>query len=132
MALKSKSLWIKVVALALVSPVCAIPSLFIVAIIVSVIPAPQSFDVWFEGEPFVRSIGFAVFTAILSVDSVLRAFYVTLPLLFAGAFGLLSLNIGIQSAGARFLITTLSVGLLYVVLVYAGVYVGWLAEPSWT
>jgi len=132
MVLKSKNQWIKAIALLLASPVFAIPSLFIIAIIASAIPPPESVDVWLDSSPFKRSVGVAVFTAILSVDSMLRAFYISLPLLLAGAFVLLSLNIGIRTVQSRISLAALCMGLLYVVLFYGGVYAGWLEEPSWT
>ena len=52
--------------------------------------------------------------------------------LAAGAFALLRTDLGYRRGSVRLLITSNCMGLLYVVLFLAGMYLGWLDEPFWT
>jgi len=124
----SKDRWIWASALVLGSPIFAIPLLFLTAVIASGVPAPESLDLWLNQDPFTRAIGLAVFTAMLSVESVLRSYYISLPLLLTGAYALLGLSANIYNKIWRTLASMLGVGLLYLVLLYVGVYFGWLQE----
>ncbi len=124
--------WIKIALLVLTSPVLAIPSLFLVALIASMVLPMASTGGWPESELFLRSAGYAAFTSVLSIDSMLRAFYLTLPVLTAGAFALLRTDFGYRRGSIRLLVTSNCMGLLYVVVFHVGIYLGWLDEPFWT
>lgn len=132
MSFAHSQLWIKIALLVLASPVLAIPSLFLVALIASMVLATPSTGGWPEPELFLRSAGYAAFTSVLSVDSMLRAFYLTLPVLIAGAFALLRTDFGYRRGSVRLLVGSGCMGLLYVVVFHVGMYLGWLDEPFWT
>ena len=127
-----KKLWMKIALLIVVSPVLAIPSLFLVALIASMMLSMGSTGGWPESGLFLHSAGYAAFTSVLSIDSMLRAFYLTLPVLAVGAFTLLRTDFGFRRGSVRLLISLNCMGLLYVVVFHAGMYLGWLDEPFWT
>ena len=128
MDFNSNQRWILACALVLGSPLFAMPLLYITAVVASAVPTPESLDLWLNDEPFTRAIGLAAFTTMLSVESVLRSYYISLPLLFAGAYALVGFSDDMHSRLWRALVLMLGVGLLYVVFLYVGVYFGWLQE----
>jgi hypothetical protein len=132
MELKSTIRWIVPGLLVIGSPIFSIPFFFLVMITVSAIPVPESLELWLETGPFRRAIGTAFVTGVFSIDSLLRSFYITLPLLLVSALGLQSMDDDYQSMPRRILMPILGMGILYVVLYFSGVYFGWLEEVFYT
>ncbi len=128
MDLKSTTPWIVIILLVIGSPIFSIPFFFLVLIAVSAYPVPESLELWLEAEPLKHAIGTALVTGVLSVDSLLQSFYITLPVLLGSAFGLQSMDDDYESMPRRVLMPILGMGILYVVLYFFGIYFGLFAE----
>jgi hypothetical protein len=124
--------WLGPGLLVLASPVFAILPFLVVAFLALLLQPVSSLDEWLNTEPFKRSIGFAIFASVLSIDAVLRAFYWTLPVMFMGARTVANTDFGFQSKAVRLAVSALSVGVLYVVMFNVGTYFGWLDKLFWT
>lgn len=124
--------WLETGLLVLASPMFAFLPFLIVAFLALLLQPVSSVDDWLKTEPFLRSVGFAAFTTVLSIDSMLHAFYWTLPVMFAGARTVATTDFGFQTRAARLGVSAASVGVLYVTTFHVGVYFGWLDKLFWT
>jgi hypothetical protein len=124
--------WLKPSLLVLVSPVCAFIPFLIVAFLALVLQPVNSVDQWLNTQPFLRSLGFAAFTSLLSIDAMLHAFYWTLPVLITGARTVANTDFGFQSSVTRLGVSAASVGVLYVTTFNVGIYLGWIDKLFWT
>jgi len=124
--------WLKPGLLVLASPVFAFLPFMVVSLLAMMLQPVSSMDEWVNTEPFVRSIGFAAFTSVLSIGAMLHAFYWTLPVMLMGASTVANTDFGFRSRVVRFGVSAASVGVLYVVTFIAGTYFGWLDELFWT
>lgn len=127
-----KQRWMKIALLVLTSPVLAIPPMFLAALIASLVLSMTSTGDWPESGLFLRSAGYAAVMSVLSIDSMLRASYLTLPALTAGAFALLRTDFGYRHGSVRLFVASNCMGLLYVVVFHVSMYLGWIDEPFWT
>ena len=124
--------WMKPGLLVLASPVFAFLPFMVVSLLALMLQPVSSVDEWLNTEPFLRSIGFAAFTSVLSIDAMLHAFYWTLPVMLMGASTVANTDFGFQSRAVRFGVSAASVGVLYVATFIVGTYFGWLDELFWT
>ena len=124
--------WLKPGLLVLASPVFAFLPFMVVSLLALMLQPVSSVDEWLNTEPFLRSIGFAAFTSVLSIDAMLHAFYWTLPVMLMGAGMVAKTDFGFKSRVVRFGVSAASVGVLYVATFIVGTYFGWLDELFWT
>jgi hypothetical protein len=124
--------WLKPSLLVLASPVFAFLPFLIVAFLTLLLQPVSSVDEWLNTQPFLRSLGFAAFTSLLSIDAMLHAFYWTLPVLLIGAKTVAHTDFGLQSSITRLGVSAVSVGVLYVTTFNVGTYLGWIDKLFWT
>jgi len=117
---------LQVAGLVILSPLCAMPVFALLEIFAEQAPPIDASSQ--QGRPL-QVVGYAIFVALLSTDPVGRAFYLTVPVLAAAAFGLLQLP---WSGWRRVVACALGIGMAYAALFYGGLYVGWLGEPFFT
>jgi len=108
------------------SPLFALPFFALVELVAEQAPAIDAAAQ--HGRPL-QVIGYALFVSMLAVDPMLRAFYLTVPILAVAAFSLLRIRL---SGPGRFAVCALGVGLAYTALFYAGLYFDFLEEPFFT
>ena len=124
--------WLETGLLVLASPVFAFLPFLVVALLALLLQPVSSVEDWLNTQPFLRSVGFAAFTSVLSIDAMLHAFYWTLPVMFAGTRMVTSTDFGFQTRIARLGVSAASVGVLYVATFHVGIYFGWLDKLFWT
>ena len=124
--------WLQPGMLVLASPVLAFLPFMVVSLLALLLQPASSVDEWLNTEPFLRSIGFAAFTSVLSIGAMLHEFYWTLPVLLTGASTVANTDFGFQSKAVRVVVSAASVGVLYVATFTVGSYFGWLDELFWT
>ena len=124
--------WLKVAVLTLSSPISAAVFLLSTALIASVIPFPSSTEQWLSDDMLLRSVSYAVFTAVLSIDAMVHAFHITAPVLIGCACILLRLDLGLRSKLLFTLIAASSMGVVYAVVFLAGTTQGWIEPVFYT
>jgi hypothetical protein len=124
--------WLKVAVLTLSSPLFAGVFLLTTALIASVIPFPSSTEQWLSDDMLLQSVSYAVFTAVLSIDAMAHAFYVTAPVLVGCACVLLWLDLGLQSKLMVALVSASSMGVVYALVYLAGTTQGWIDPAFYT
>jgi len=114
------------IALVALSPLLALPFFALVELVAS--QAPSLDAAAQHGRPL-QVIGYALFVSLLAVDTMIRAYYLTIPIMVAAALGMLRIS---PSRPSSIIFCALGVGLTYTALFYAGLYFGFLEEPFYT
>jgi len=114
------------IALVVLSPLLALPFFALFELIASQAP---SIDAAAQHGRSLQVIGYALFVSLLSLDTMIRAYYLTVPIIGAAALGLLCVRL---SRVKGIIFCALGVGLVYVTLFYAGLYFSFLEEPFYT
>lgn len=110
----------------MLSPLFALPSFGVIEIFAQQAPP---IDAASQHPRPLQIIGFAMFVSMLSADTMMQSFYLTLPILAAAALALLRIRL----AGApRLLVCALGIGAVYTALFYAGLLLDFLDEPFFT
>lgn len=130
--IKTHRPWLKAGLLVLASPAFAFLPFLLVAFLALLLQPVNSLAEWLATEPFLRAAGFAAFSTLLSIDSMLRSFYWTVPVMLAGTRAVLITDFGFQTRAARLGVAAVSVGVLYATTVHIGFYFGWLNQMFWT